>query len=123
MINNAKFKRMEKRSRVYKAVGFSTNIIGNLPAVKHNEKLSGVLTTVGCTSSVASVVNFLRSLEKYDMSEEGEEYVFLKDFLLNFVTSSILDSLALGWSMSSDEYKRETLKKLNIPSNIIDVLI
>lgn len=57
------------------------------------------------------------------MSEEGEEYIFLEDFLLNFVTSSILDSLALGWSLSSDEYKVRVLKKLNVPLNIIDMLI
>lgn len=123
MIKNEKYRKIKKRMTSYKIAGTIVNMVEKTPAVKKDQEICGMFTVVESTLSVATLVTFFESLEKYDMSENGEELIFIKDFVLNFVLFSIIDSLALGWSLSSDEYKIKVLKKLNVPTEFINLLV
>lgn len=120
MNENDKFRKMENRYRMYQVANVSMSVIKTMPCVKDNKSTIGAINVIEQALYISSIVNYFRSIEKYDDLEEGEEYKVLWDFLNKFVIASITNSLKIGWSLSSDEYKKDLLKRLNVPREIID---
>ena len=109
MKNDRKYKQLNRRAKGYTSCSIGSIFIG-LWADTHNyNNLSNLMTVVGATTSVASIINFIRSLEYYDIDDA--DLFFLKH-KMEMEIMPILDSLSLAFSMMSREKKKSIVKAI-----------
>lgn len=90
MNKNPKFKKMKIRGIGYSIGGMLLDYVSGTKPVNNNRMLQNACIVGGCISSVLSVANYIRSLEKYDDYEEGDEIIVLSDYVSDFILPTAL---------------------------------
>ena len=109
MIEDKEYKQIKRRSRIYAMCGVGCNVLGHYADKRGNGALSDVAATVGATASVVSVINFIRSVMKYEADDTER---LLVDNLVHMVVIPTIDVLSFGYSVAPKEKKKEMIDKL-----------
>ena len=109
MKKDGKYKSLKKRSTRYGLIGIGCNVIGYFADKNDMWVLSNVTTITGAAASAASIINFIRSLEYYEMDDADRFYI---DHLWNIIVMPVLGSLSLGYSLTSKDKKRHIINRL-----------
>ena len=114
MKKDGKYKRMKKRSVRYGLLGAFCNATGYVADKNDNVILSDISTIVGAAASTASIVNFIRSLEYYEIDDVDRLFI---DHFWNMGAMPVFSSLSLGYSLMSKEKKRQMIDRLKVMMN------
>ena len=115
MKKDGKYERMKKRATRYGLIGVGCNVIGYIADKNDMVALSDVTTITGAAASAASIINFIRSLEYYEMDDADRFYI---DHLWNMIVMPVVGSLSLGYSLAPMEKKRQIINRLKTLSQL-----
>ena len=85
-----KYKRLEKRGRIYELISAITTVIGFTEIADNDKKLSKCLTAIGVVSSTASFVNYLQRLEHYGVDTSPSDSSVFGEMVRNVVVEPLL---------------------------------
>ena len=109
MKQDKKYEQMKRRSVAYGFCGFGCNVISYLADENDNTALSNIATVAGIASSTASLINFIRSIEKYELEDTNRFFI---NHLGNMVIMPVIDSLSLAFSLSPKEKKKQLINRI-----------
>lgn len=102
MKNDRKYKKLNARSKGYALCGIGSIFIGYWADLNDEIILSNLMTVVGATTSVASMVNFIRSLDYYEADDVD---LFYLKHMVEMRVMPVVDSLSLAFSLMSKDRK------------------
>ena len=109
MKNDKKYKRLNARSRGYALCGVGSKFIGYWADLHDNDCLSNLMTVIGATTSVASMVNFIRSLDYFEVDDVDLFYI---KHMVEMRIMPVVDSLSLAFSLMPKDKKISTVNAL-----------
>ena len=98
----SEYNKIKKRDRNYDRVSLITTVLGFVPSVRNNQKLSDILTVTGTVCSIASFINYMRKVEYYGTSDEISDSEILFDLFKNLVINPTVCSLSIAMNIGEN---------------------